>query len=108
MAAIPALEGGNSGLAWAGGSLWMGQYRGRRIHQVDPETGKVLRSIDSDRFVTGVTWSRARFGTAPGRARKATSGASTPQPARGWSAWRCRRAPGSRGWNPWRRTVLLR
>ncbi|RDD69323.1 glutamine cyclotransferase, partial [Paracoccus versutus] len=27
-----------------------------RIHQVDPETGKVLRSIDCDRFVTGVTW----------------------------------------------------
>jgi glutamine cyclotransferase len=23
---------------------------------VDPETGKVLRSIESNRFVTGVTW----------------------------------------------------
>ena len=26
------------------------------IHQVDPETGAVVRTIDSDRFVTGVTW----------------------------------------------------
>ena len=26
------------------------------IHQVDPETGAVLRTIESDRFVTGVTW----------------------------------------------------
>lgn len=49
-------HGGDSGLAWAEGSLWVGQSRGRQIHQVDPETGKVLRTIESDRFVTGVTW----------------------------------------------------
>ncbi|WP_374446473.1 PQQ-binding-like beta-propeller repeat protein [Stella sp.] len=53
---IPAPEGGNSGLAWAEGMLWVGQYRGRTIHQVDPATGAVLRSIRSDRLVTGVTW----------------------------------------------------
>jgi glutamine cyclotransferase len=53
--ATPA-EGGASGLAWAEGSLWVGQYRDRKIHQVDPETGAVLRSIESNRFVTGVTW----------------------------------------------------
>lgn len=53
---IPAPDGGNSGMAWAEGSLWIGQHRGRRIHQVDPDTGTVLRSIESDRFVTGVTW----------------------------------------------------
>lgn len=57
LATIPAPgEGGDSGLAWAEGSLWVGQHRGRRIHQVDPETGKVLRTIESDRFVTGVSW----------------------------------------------------
>lgn len=56
LSTIPAPEGGNSGLAWAEGTLWVGQYRGRRIHQVDPETGSILRTIDSDRFVTGVTW----------------------------------------------------
>jgi glutamine cyclotransferase len=48
--------GGDSGLAWAEGTLWVGQYRERRIHQVDPETGKILRTIQSNRFVTGVTW----------------------------------------------------
>jgi outer membrane protein assembly factor BamB len=54
---IPAPgNGGDSGLAWADGSLWVGQHRARRIHQVDPETGAVLRTIESDRFVTGVTW----------------------------------------------------
>jgi glutamine cyclotransferase len=57
IAVIPAPGGGeDSGLAWAEGSLWVGQHRGRRIHQVDPETGKVLRTIETDRFVTGVTW----------------------------------------------------
>ncbi len=54
---IPAPgNGGDSGLAWAEGTLWVGQHRGRRIHQIDPETGAVLRTIESDRFVTGVTW----------------------------------------------------
>jgi len=54
---IPAPGGGgDSGLAWAEGSLWVGEYRARKIHQIDPETGKTLRTIDSNRFVTGVTW----------------------------------------------------
>jgi len=57
LASIPAPGGGtDSGMAWAEGSLWVGQYRERRIHQVDPATGEVLRTIESDRFVTGVTW----------------------------------------------------
>jgi glutamine cyclotransferase len=54
---IPAPGGGgDSGLAWAEGSLWVGNYRGRVIHQIDPESGAILRTIQSDRFVTGVTW----------------------------------------------------
>ncbi|MGC1108406.1 MAG: DUF5074 domain-containing protein, partial [Methylovirgula sp.] len=48
--------GGDSGLAWAEGTLWVGQYRERKIHQIDPETGAILRTIESNRFVTGVTW----------------------------------------------------
>jgi glutamine cyclotransferase len=57
LAMIPAPGGGgDSGLAWAEGTLWVGQYRERRIHQVDPETGAILRTIESNRFVTGVTW----------------------------------------------------
>ena len=54
---IPAPgHGSDSGLAWAEGSLWVGQYRDRKIHQVDPDTGAIIRTIDSNRFVTGVTW----------------------------------------------------
>lgn len=57
LATIPAPGGGgDSGLAWAEGTLWVGEYRERKIHQVDPETGAVLRTIESSRFVTGVTW----------------------------------------------------
>lgn len=57
LATIPApADGGDSGLAWAEGTLWVGHYRERRIHQVDPDTGEVLRTIESNRFVTGVTW----------------------------------------------------
>ena len=53
---IPTPDGGASGMAWAEGSLWVGQYRNRRIHQVDAKTGTILRTIESSRFVTGVTW----------------------------------------------------
>lgn len=57
LATIPAPgDGGDSGMAWAEGSLWVGQYRDKKIHQVDPETGAILRTIESNRFVTGVTW----------------------------------------------------
>ena len=56
LGSIPAPGGGgDSGLTWAEGSLWVGQYRDRRIHQVDPASGAIVRTIESDRFVTGVT-----------------------------------------------------
>ncbi len=57
LASIPAPgHGRDSGLAWADGSLWVGQYLDRKIHRIDPETGAILRTIESNRFVTGVTW----------------------------------------------------
>lgn len=57
VATIPSPEGSdNSGLAWAEGSLWVGRFKERKIHEIDPQTGKVLRTLDSTRFVTGVTW----------------------------------------------------
>jgi outer membrane protein assembly factor BamB len=57
LATIPAPGSGrDSGLAWAEGSLWVGQGRDRKIYQIDPETGALLQTIESDRFVTGVTW----------------------------------------------------
>jgi glutamine cyclotransferase len=56
LSTVPSPGSGSSGLAWAEGTLWVGQYRDRKIHQVDPETGAILRTIESNRFVTGVTW----------------------------------------------------
>ncbi|HEX7655005.1 MAG TPA: PQQ-binding-like beta-propeller repeat protein [Verrucomicrobiae bacterium] len=57
LSTIPApAQGRDSGLTWAEGTLWVGEYRARKIHQIDAETGKLLRTIESDRFVTGVSW----------------------------------------------------
>ena len=56
LATIPTPEGGAAGMAWAEGSLWVGQHRNRKIHRVDPQTGAILSTIESNRFVTGVTW----------------------------------------------------
>ena len=57
LATLPAPGGGgDSGLTWAEGSLWVGEYRDRKIHQIDPATGEVRRTLESNRFVTGVTW----------------------------------------------------
>jgi glutamine cyclotransferase len=52
----PGGAGRDSGLAWAEGTLWVGQYQDRKIHQIDPDSGAILRTIESNRFVTGVTW----------------------------------------------------
>ena len=57
VATIPApAHGRDSGLTWAEGTLWVGEYRARKIHQIDAKTGAILRTIESDRFVTGVSW----------------------------------------------------
>jgi len=57
LASIPAPgNGGDSGLAWAEGTLWVGHHRERKIYQIDPDTGAILRTIESNLFVTGVTW----------------------------------------------------
>ncbi|RZL89247.1 MAG: hypothetical protein EOP82_20355 [Variovorax sp.] len=57
LASIPTPgHGSDSGLTWAEGSLWVGQYRDRKIHQINPANGAVIRTIESNRFVTGVTW----------------------------------------------------
>lgn len=62
VATLPAPGGGgDSGLAWAEGVLWVGVYRDRRIHQIDAETGELLRTLESDRFVTGVSWSHGEL-----------------------------------------------
>jgi hypothetical protein len=57
LATVPSPAGdGSSGLTWAEGSLWVGHHRERTILQIDPGSGKVLRTIASTKFVTGVTF----------------------------------------------------
>ena len=52
LATIPAPGGGgDSGLAWAEGTLWVGRYRARKIHQIDPQTEALLRIIEANRCV---------------------------------------------------------
>ncbi len=60
--ATPGMTKDNSGLAWDGGTLWVGQYKGRAIHQIDATTGKVLKTLRSDRFVTGVSFADGDLG----------------------------------------------
>ena len=56
VATVPTPAGGASGMAWAEGRLWVGQHRARKIHMIDPDNGAILRTLESNRFVTGVTW----------------------------------------------------
>jgi glutamine cyclotransferase len=59
---IPApAHGRDSGLTWAEGTLWVGEYRARKIHQIDAKTGAILRTIESDRYVTGVSWTNGEL-----------------------------------------------
>lgn len=70
--ATPGDAGDSAGLAWAEGTLWVGQNKARKIHQIDPQTGAILRTIESNRFVTGVTWVDGELwhGTWEGDARE--------------------------------------
>ena len=62
LGSIPAPgAGGDSGLAWAEGSLWVGHARERKIPQIDVETGAIIRTIESNRIVTGVTWTEGEL-----------------------------------------------
>jgi outer membrane protein assembly factor BamB len=46
----------NSGMAYAEGYLWVGHWKNSRIRQIDPQTGKVVKILSSDRWVTGVSF----------------------------------------------------
>ena len=48
-------KGEDSGMAWADGHLWIGQCYSSRIHKVDAKTGAIVKTLTSDRFVTGVS-----------------------------------------------------
>jgi outer membrane protein assembly factor BamB len=48
-------DGMASGMAYADGYLFIGQFKESRIHKVDAKTGEVVKTLTSDRFVTGVS-----------------------------------------------------
>jgi sugar lactone lactonase YvrE len=50
-----------AGLTWAEGTLWVAQHRGRKIIQIDASNGAILRTLESDRFVTGVTFAEGEL-----------------------------------------------
>jgi outer membrane protein assembly factor BamB len=53
---LPAPDRGlNAGMAWADGYLFIGQFREARIHKVDAKTGEIVKTLTSDRFITGVS-----------------------------------------------------
>ena len=98
LGSIPAPGGGgDSGLTWAEGSLWVGQYRDRKIHQVDPATGAIVRTIESDRFVTGVTWVDGELWHGTWEGDESELRHIDPPTARCSSAWRCRAGIGVSG-----------
>lgn len=69
-------KGDNSGMAWADGFLWIGQFKNTQIHKVDARTGEVVKTLASDRFVTGVScvdgalWHGAAYDGKPTELRK--------------------------------------
>jgi hypothetical protein len=68
LSTIPAPGLDSSGLAWAEGSLWVGQHRGQKILRINPENGEILSAVTSNRFVTGVSFCNGELwhGATPG------------------------------------------
>ncbi len=49
-------KGEDTGMAWADGYLWVGQMYNGKIHKVNAATGEIVKTLTSDRFVTGVSF----------------------------------------------------
>jgi outer membrane protein assembly factor BamB len=70
------VDGLASGMTWADGYLFIGQFRESRIHKVDAKTGEVVKTLSSDRYVTGVScvdgalWHAASFDDKPCELRR--------------------------------------
>lgn len=47
-------KGEDSGMAYADGHLWIGHGFASKIHKIDAKTGALVKTLASDRFVTGV------------------------------------------------------
>ena len=94
VATIPApSHGRDSGLTWAEGTLFVGEYRSRKIHQIDAQTGAILRTIESNRFVTGVSWANGELWHGTMEAEQSELRRIDPKRAKSSSDSRC--PPGS-------------
>jgi streptogramin lyase len=72
LATIPAPGGGgDSGLTWAEGTLWVGQYRDRKIHQVDPRQARFFAPSSLPASLRASRGSMENSGTAPGKVTRA-------------------------------------
>lgn len=74
---LPApAKGADSGMAWADGYLWVGAFRDAKINKIDAKTGEVVKTLSSDRMVTGVSvldgelWHGASFDGKPSELRR--------------------------------------
>jgi len=45
-----------TGLSCAEGAIWVALWHAQKILEIDPESGDVQRTIDTQRFVTGIAW----------------------------------------------------
>ena len=98
LATLPAPAEGCSGMAWAEGALWVAHYRERKIHKIDPATGKILRTIASDRYVTGVTWTNGGLWHGTWENDESELRRVSPETGECRRACSCRRASTSPGW----------
>jgi outer membrane protein assembly factor BamB len=70
------VPGDSSGMSWGDGRLFVGQFRGAKIHEVEPATGAILTTRASDRWVTGVScfegavWHAASYDGKPPELRR--------------------------------------
>jgi len=73
LATIPAPGGGgDSGLTWPKGRSGWGSIGTGKSIKIDPHTGTILRTIESNRFVTGVTWLDGELWHGTGKATRAS------------------------------------
>jgi len=73
LSTIPAPGGGgDSGLAWAEGTLWVGQHRGRKIHQSIPKPEPFFAPSNPTASLPASPGSMASSGTARGKATRVT------------------------------------
>jgi len=85
----------------------VGQYRDRKIHQIDPKTGAIMRTIESNRFVTGVTWVDGELWHGTWEGDESDIRRVDPESGACSSGWRCLAAPASAGSSPTGQTCFI-